>query len=76
MHRPATNRQPTSKKFEDQKKFKFIFEITYDIKYRVFKIMLNINILIAYGNTVVCLFVFSFFLIFKEGFNENIVIKE
>ena len=28
-HRPPTNRPPISNKFEDQKKFEFIFDITY-----------------------------------------------
>ena len=32
MHRQPTNRPSTSKKFEDQKKFEFTFDINYDFK--------------------------------------------
>ena len=32
MHQPPSNRPLTSKKFEDQKKFEFIFDITYDFE--------------------------------------------
>ena len=32
MHRPPTNQPPTRKKFEDQRKFEFIFGIIYDFK--------------------------------------------
>ena len=46
-HRPPTNRPtdhrpPISKKFQNQKKYELIFDITYDFKYRVWKIMLCI----------------------------------
>ena len=41
-HRTPTNRPLTGKKFEDQKKFEFISDITYDFKCRDLKIMLCI----------------------------------
>ena len=31
-HRPPTNRSSTNKKYEDQTKFEYIFDITYDFK--------------------------------------------
>ena len=40
---PTTNQRTTDrKKFEDKKKFEFIFDINHDFKYRVFEIMLYI----------------------------------
>ena len=38
-HRPLTKWSPTSKKFEDQKKIEFIFDINCNFKYRVFEII-------------------------------------
>ena len=54
MHRP-----PTSKKFEDQKKSEFIFDINYDFKYR----RLEIALCIMHSNSYVC-FLTNSFLVF------------
>ena len=74
MHWPPTNRPLTSKKFEDQKKSELVFDINYDFKYRAFEIMLCIMHPNAYeyflNNS------FLGFFIFKEDFNEKIVVKK
>ena len=74
MHWPPTNRPLTSKKFDDQKKSEFVFDINYDFKYRVFEIMLSI----MHPNAYECFLTNSFlvFFTFKEGFNEKIIIKK
>ena len=73
MHRPPTNLPPTGKKSEDQKKSEFIFDINYDFKYSVFE---NI-VCITHPNTYVCFLTNSFLsFVFKEGFNEKIIIKK
>ena len=72
MHRPPTKRSPTSKKFEEQQKFEFIFDITYDFK----DIVLKTCFLKSCSAILICAFFFLFFFAFKEGVNENIVLKK